>query len=88
MQGRTKNTPGPRGPPGLSLPSLKMTALSYSCTTRKLAHKLSGNVKMRRSTAAKIAIHSIIPICFDSSGNKKNIKEEYSLLFDSVFYVP
>ena len=28
-----ENTPGPFAPPGRSRPSLKMTALSYSCTT-------------------------------------------------------
>ena len=33
MQGMTKKSPGPLAPPALSLPSLKMTALSYSCTT-------------------------------------------------------
>ena len=33
MQGMTKKMPGPLAPPGLSLPNLKMTALSYSCTT-------------------------------------------------------
>ena len=30
-QGMTKKTPGPRAPPVSSRPSLKMTALSYSC---------------------------------------------------------
>ena len=33
MHGITKKIPGPFAPPGLSLPSLKMTALSYSWTT-------------------------------------------------------
>ena len=31
IQGMTKNNPGPTAPPFLIFPSLKMTALSYSC---------------------------------------------------------
>ncbi len=31
MQGMMKKSPGPTAPPFLILPSLKMTALSYSC---------------------------------------------------------
>ena len=43
-QGMTKKTPGPRAPPVSSLPSLKMTALSYSWTTFTTKIKLSGSV--------------------------------------------
>ena len=37
-----KKTPGPRAPPDNSRPSLKMTALSYSCTTFTTNRRESG----------------------------------------------
>ena len=39
-----KKTPGPRAPPDNSRPSLKMTALSYSCTTFTQKKRDSGRV--------------------------------------------
>ena len=36
--------PGPLAPPGLILPSLKMTALSYSCTTLMQRKREMGRV--------------------------------------------
>ena len=44
MQGMTKKTPGPDAPPDRSLPSLKMTALSYSWTTFTEAAREHGRV--------------------------------------------
>ena len=40
----TKKTPGPLAPPDTSLPSLKMTALSYSWTTLTAKKRLKGSV--------------------------------------------
>ena len=45
-----KKTPGPLAPPDSSLPSLKMTALSYSCTTLTTNISDRGRViKIRRT---------------------------------------
>ncbi len=41
--------PGPLEPPDKSLPSLNMTALSYSCTTLKHTHNEKGNVTTTKS---------------------------------------
>ena len=44
----TKKTPGPLAPPVTSLPSLKMTALSYSWTTFTMKKRENGRVPMMR----------------------------------------
>ena len=44
MHGMIKKIPGPFAPPGLSLPSLKITALSYSCTTLIQRKREAGRV--------------------------------------------
>ena len=46
MHGRMKNRPGPLAPPDLRRPSLKMTALSYSCTTLTQPQMEMGSVMM------------------------------------------
>ena len=46
----TKKTPGPLAPPVSSLPSLKMTALSYSWTTFTTKKREKGRVVVRRMT--------------------------------------
>ena len=46
----TKNTPGPLAPPDTSLPSLKMTALSYSWTTLTAKKRLKGRVVIINTT--------------------------------------
>ena len=45
-----KNTPGPLAPPDRSLPSLKMTALSYSWTTFTMKNRENGMVEMMTRT--------------------------------------
>ena len=52
-QGMTKKTPGPLAPPVNSLPSLKMTALSYSWTTLTTKKREKG----RKRTIRKIEKH-------------------------------
>ena len=54
MQGMTKKTPGPEAPPDKSLPSLKMTALSYSCTTLTVKRRERGKVTRMRMTEARV----------------------------------
>ena len=55
-QGMTKNTPGPLAPPVKSLPSLKITALSYSWTTLTTKSIDSGSVMiMKKSERTVIA---------------------------------
>ena len=46
----TKKTPGPRAPPDTSLPSLKITALSYSWTTLTAKMREKGSVVMISTT--------------------------------------
>ena len=48
--GMMKNTPGPLAPPDRSLPSLKMTALSYSWTTLTAKMREKGSVVMISTT--------------------------------------
>lgn len=48
MHGIMKNAPGPFEPLPESLPSLKMTALSYCATTFKQNGKQNGNVQRHR----------------------------------------
>ena len=55
MQGITKKTPGPEAPPDRSLPSLKMTARSYSWTTLTVKRRDRGKVTMIRSTEARVS---------------------------------
>ena len=50
----TKNTPGPLAPPVSSLPSLKMTALSYSWTTLTVKRRLRGRVPRMMRTEAMV----------------------------------
>ena len=54
MQGMTKKTPGPEAPPDRSLPSLKMTALSYSWTTFTVKRRERGKVTMMSITEAMV----------------------------------
>ena len=49
MHGMIKKIPGPFAPPGLSLPSLKITALSYSCTTLIQRKREAGRVTITSS---------------------------------------
>ena len=48
MHGTMKKRPGPLALPDLSLPSLKMTALSYSCTTFTQPQIERGRVRITR----------------------------------------
>lgn len=75
MHGSTKNIPGPLGPPFLSLPSLNITALSYSCTTLKHAQILNGNVTTSRTTDPTVANHSMNPIGSGSAKMKQKKNE-------------
>ena len=50
MHGITKKRPGPLAPPGISLPSLNITTLSYSCTTYKTICQSKLFHQIRRQT--------------------------------------
>ena len=52
----TKKSPGPLAPPALSLPSLKMTALSYSCTTLTHMQRDTGMVTRNRKKEKVVMI--------------------------------
>ena len=49
-----KNTPGPRAPPVTNLPSLKMTALSYSWTTFTTKKRERGREMRMRRTEVRV----------------------------------
>ena len=51
-----KNTPGPLAPPDNNLPSLKMTALSYSCTTFTTNIRDSGSETRMRRTEMSVSM--------------------------------
>ena len=56
-----KNTPGPLAPPDNSLPSLKMTALSYSWTTFTTNIKESGRETRMRNKDPIVMTRAQIP---------------------------
>ena len=53
-QGITKKTPGPLAPPANSLPSLKITALSYSWTTLTTKKREKGRKRMMRKQEKRV----------------------------------
>ena len=56
-----KNRPGPFAPPALSLPSLKMTALSYSWTTLTHMKRERGRVARNRRNETAVRKREQIP---------------------------
>ena len=70
-QGITKKTPGPLAPPVRSLPSLKMTALSYSWTTLTTKSIERGSVMMMKKSERTVIASAQRP--GPSSQAKQNI---------------
>ena len=62
MQGTMKKIPGPTGPPDLTRPSRKMTALSYSWTILMQKNSENGNVSTMRITYNGTKLFNMLPI--------------------------
>ena len=68
MQGTMKKSPGPTGPPDLTRPSRKMTALSYSWTILMQKNSENGNVSTMRITYNGTKLFNMLPFFLEMKG--------------------